>query len=120
MRKSAGIAAVALAVSGLAGAGAGASAAPAPEAQSSAVIRQFEGTVVSVNRSANTFRLRDTQRGVVRVKVNRRTRFERVNGLRGLRRGQSGIETTVRRSNGAWVAIEVERSGGGGRHGGDD
>jgi len=26
----------------------------------------------------------------------------------------------VRRSNGRWVALSVERSGGGGRHGGDD
>jgi len=30
------------------------------------------------------------------------------------------IEATVRRSNGRWVALSVERSGGGGRHGGDD
>jgi hypothetical protein len=28
------------------------------------------------------------------------------------------IEANVRRSNGAWVATFVERSGGGGRHGG--
>jgi hypothetical protein len=32
----------------------------------------------------------------------------------------TAIESIVRRSNGRWVAIEVERSGGGGRHGGDD
>ena len=32
----------------------------------------------------------------------------------------TAIEATVRRSNGRWVALEVERSGGGGRHGGDD
>jgi hypothetical protein len=30
------------------------------------------------------------------------------------------IEALVRRANGRWVAVEVERSGGGGRHGGDD
>jgi hypothetical protein len=30
------------------------------------------------------------------------------------------VESIVKRSNGRWVAIEVERSGGGGRHGGDD
>jgi hypothetical protein len=74
--------------------------------------------VVSVDRGANTFRLRDTERGTVRVKVNARTRYERVNGLRGLRAGMSNIEVRVRRSNGAWLALEVERSGGGGEHGG--
>jgi len=30
------------------------------------------------------------------------------------------VEATVRRSNGRWVALEVERSGGGGEHGDDD
>jgi hypothetical protein len=30
------------------------------------------------------------------------------------------VEATVKRSDGRWVAIHVERSGGGGRHGGDD
>jgi hypothetical protein len=51
-------------------------AATAPATQ--AATRQFEGTVVSVNRSARTFRLRDTQRGTVTIKVTSRTRFERV------------------------------------------
>jgi hypothetical protein len=31
-----------------------------------------------------------------------------------------GIESTVRRADGGWTATSVERSGGGGRHGGDD
>jgi hypothetical protein len=30
------------------------------------------------------------------------------------------VEATVKRANGRWVAVHVERSGGGGRHGGDD
>ena len=85
-----------------------------------AAVREYEGTVVSVNRDNRTFRLHDTERGTVRIKVNRNTRWERVDGLSGLRRGMSAIEATVRRSNGRWVALEVERSGGGGRHGGDD
>jgi hypothetical protein len=85
-----------------------------------AAVREYEGTVVSVNRDKRTFRLHDTERGTVRIKVNRNTRFERINGLRGLRAGQASIEAVVARSNGRWVALEVERSGGGGRHGGDD
>jgi hypothetical protein len=95
---------------------ASASAAPAR----AAALQEYEGTVVSVNRDNRTFRLRDTERGTVRIKVNRNTRFERIAGFSGLRAGQTNIEAVVRRSNGRWVALEVERSGGGGEHGGDD
>jgi hypothetical protein len=87
------------------------------EAQSAAT-RQFEGTVVSVNRDARTFRLRDSERGTVRIRVTRSTSFERISGLAGLRAGMRRVEATVRRSNGRWVATRVERSGGGGQHGG--
>ena len=85
----------------------------------SAATRHYEGTVVSVDRSARTFSLRDSERGTIRIKVTSRTRFERVS-FASLRSGASNIEATVRRSNGRWVATEVERSGGGGHHGGDD
>jgi Domain of unknown function (DUF5666) len=95
---------------------ASASAAPA----GAAAVREYEGTVVSVNRDNRTFRLRDTERGTVRIRVTRNTRFERIAGFGGLRVGQTNIEATVRRSDGRWVALEVERSGGGGEHGGDD
>ncbi len=90
----------------------------APAAASAAT--RFEGTVVSVDRGHRTFRLHDSERGTVRIRVTRRTRFERLSGFGALRRGMTRIEATVRRSNGRWVASEVERSGGGGRHGGDD
>jgi hypothetical protein len=90
----------------------------APATQAAA--RHFEGTVLSVNRSARTFRLRDVQRGTVTVKVTSSTRFQRVGGFAGLRAGLTRVEAVVRRSNGAWVASLVERSGGGGRHGGND
>ena len=93
-----------------------AAGAPAASAQT----REYEGTVVSVNRSDRSFQLRDSERGTVRVRVTSRTRFERISGLSGLRAGQRNIETVVRRSNGRWVALEVERSGGGGNHGGSD
>ena len=93
---------------------------PATAAATQAATRQFEGTVLSVNRSARTFRLRDAQRGTVTIKVTSSTRFQRVGGFTGLRAGLTRIEANVRRSNGAWVATFVERSGGGGRHGGSD
>ena len=81
---------------------------------------QYEGTVVSVNRDHRTFRLHDSQRGTIRIKVTSRTRFERIAGFSGLRKGMTRIEAMVHRSNGRWIASQVERSGGGGRHGGDD
>ena len=83
-----------------------------------AAVREFEGTVVSVNRDARTFRLHDTERGTKRIKVTSNTRFERIAGLAGLRKGMARIEAKVRRRDGRWIAIEVERSGGGGQHGG--
>jgi hypothetical protein len=100
---------------------AAAAATPAPAAApaGSAALREFEGTVVSVDRAERTFRLRDGERGTVRIRVTRRTRYERIDGLAGLRAGMRRIESTVRRVNGRWIALEVERSGGGGEHGGD-
>ena len=85
----------------------------------SAATREFEGTVVSVNRDSRTFRLRDSERGTVTVRVTSSTRFERVT-FSSLRSGQKNIEATVRRSSGRWVALEVERSGGGGDHDDND
>jgi hypothetical protein len=79
--------------------------------------RHFEGTVVSVDRAAKTFRLSDPERGTVRIKVISSTRFQRVT-FSSLKAGAKRIEATVRRSHGAWVATAVERSGGGGGHGG--
>jgi hypothetical protein len=81
---------------------------------------QYEGTVVSINKDKRTFRLQDTERGTIRIKVTRSTAFERIGGFKGLRVGMNRVEATVKRSNGRWVALHVERSGGGGRHGGDN
>ena len=98
-----------------------AAAPAAAEPAGAAAVRQFEGTVVSVDRDSRTFRLRDSERGTVRIKVTRRTRFDRIDGFAGLRAGMRNVETSVRRTDGRWVATEVERSGGGGEHGdGDD
>src|SRR3954471_4675739 len=91
-----------------------------PAAANAAAARHFEGMVVSVNRDKRTFRLRDFERGTVQIRVTRSTSFERISGFSGLRAGLTGVEATVRRSNGRWVAKHVERSGGGGHHGDDD
>jgi hypothetical protein len=82
---------------------------------------QYEGTVVSVNKQEKTFRLRDAQRGTIRIKVTRNTTFQRIAGFSALQAGMKRVDATVKRSNGRWVALHVERSGGGGgRHGGAD
>lgn len=85
-----------------------------------AALREYEGTVVSKNSDARTFRLRDSERGTVRIRVTNDTRFERIAGFAGLKVGATNIESTVRRRDGRWVAVEVERSGGGGEHGGNE
>jgi len=97
MKRIGTITAVAAAVTAAAlpATGAGATA-----AQTAAPLRQFEGTVASVNRDARTFRLRDVERGTVRIKVTSRTRFERLAGFSSLRRGLNRIEAKVRRRGG--------------------
>jgi hypothetical protein len=88
-----------------------------------AAVKQYEGTIVSVNRSNRTFRLRDAERGTVRIRVTSRTRFQRIAGFSSLKSGMTRIEATVHRSGGSWVANSVERSGGGGgggKHNGND
>jgi hypothetical protein len=89
------------------------SAAPAVAAPT-----QYEGTVTSIDRDARTFRLRDSQRGAIRIRVTRNTRWERIAGFSALRVNMKRVEATVTRRNDRWIALEVERSGGGGRHGG--
>ena len=72
--------------------------------------REFEGTVVKVNRDTRAFKLRDEGR-TVRVKVNRRTGYERLAGFGAIRVGMTDIEAVAVRRNGRWVATLVERSG---------
>ena len=81
---------------------------------------QYQGTVVGVSKAKHTFRLHDAQRGTIRIKVTRNTTFQRIAGFNALEVGMRRVEATVKRSNGRWVALHVERSGGGGRHGGAD
>jgi hypothetical protein len=69
---------------------------------------KYEGTVVSVDRDARTFKLRDGERGTIRIKVTGSTVFQRVS-FAGLKKGMRRVEATVKRSNGRWVATKVER-----------
>lgn len=111
-RKLAGITALgALVVAAAVTVPAGAAGPPS----ANAALREFEGTVVGKSVANRTFRLRDTPDdtsfGTVRIHVNRNTRYERVGGLRALQVGARNIEAVVRRADGRWIALEVERSG---------
>ena len=81
---------------------------------SAATVRHVEGRVLSVDRSASTFKLRDSQRGTFTIRVTNATRFERVS-FRSLKAGRT-VEATIRRVNGAWRATSVEPNSG--RHAG--
>ena len=86
---------------------------------SAATVRHFEGRVLSVNRSAKTFRLRDSERGTVTVFVVQSTRFNRTS-FAAVKTGHS-VEVTVRRVSGHWQASKVEpRTGAGQAEPGDD
>ena len=87
-----------------------------------ATARHFDATVISKDAKTRTFKANVQNRGVMRFKVTRSTRFERVAGFAGITKGRE-LEVIARRSNGRWVAISVEvsgRNGGGGRGGRDD
>jgi hypothetical protein len=92
------------------GVGAGAGAAEAA--------MHFEGTVVSKDKNAQTFHLKQDQGGgTFKFQVNDATKFERIAGFAAIKRGAKNIQVTARKSNGRWVAKKVERlgkSGGGG------
>jgi hypothetical protein len=88
-----------------------ASAVPAGAAVQTPGLTEFDGTVLSKNRDNRSFRLRDFERGTVRIFVTRNTRFERIAGFAGLRVGARNIEAVVRKREGRWIALEVERSG---------
>ena len=86
---------------------------------SAATVRHFEGRVLSVDRSAKTFRLRDSERGTVTVSVVSSTRFNRTS-FAAVKTGR-GVEVTVRRVSGHWQASKVEpRTGVNGTEPGDD
>jgi hypothetical protein len=71
----------------------------------------YDRRIVSVDRQNRSFRLRDLEHGVVRIRVVRATRYERIAGFSSLRRGPSWRWKSARGPCAAWVAVEVERRG---------
>jgi uncharacterized protein DUF5666 len=77
---------------------------------SAATVRHVEGRVLSVDRSASTFKLRDSQRGTFTIRVTSATKFERVR-FSTLSAGRT-VEATIKRVNGRWQATKVEPNAG--------
>jgi hypothetical protein len=89
------------------------SAAPAP-AKGGDKGPKLEGRVLSVNRSARTFRIRDAERGSATIAVTGSTRFERIS-FSALRAGKR-IQVLYRAGGGRNIATKLE-PGGGANHG---
>src|SRR5512134_711396 len=85
--------------------------------QASAVLRHIDGTVLSKNSDARTFRLRTEGGRTLRIRVNSTTRFERISGFAGLRRGLR-VEVNAKRTDSGLLARSIETRGGGGNGGG--
>jgi hypothetical protein len=80
--------------------------------RSRAGLREFQGTVLSVNRERRRFRLLRSSGRSVTLIVRRTTTFEDIDGFAGLRRGLTDVEVDARRSRGGrWIARHVELSG---------
>jgi hypothetical protein len=87
-----------------------------------AAVRHLDGTVLSKNANAKTFRITTQGGSRVTVRVNANTRFQRIaGGFSGLRKGLR-IEVEARATSGGLLATQVEpkESGGGGGHGGGE
>ena len=88
------------------------SAIAAPVAQA----REFEGEIVARNAEKKTFSIREDEGGgTFKVKVNKRTRFERIPGFGAIRVGRTDLEVIALKFNGRWIAQVVEVRGGSGR-----
>jgi Domain of unknown function (DUF5666) len=86
--------------------------------QAQAALKHFDGTVVSKNSDARTFRIKTESGNRVRFHVNGDTKFERIpGGFSGLDRGLR-VEVDAKRTNHGRLAklVEKHRSGGGGGH----
>jgi hypothetical protein len=79
-----------------------------------AALRHLDGTVVSKNADSNSFRIKTQSGNRIRIKVTSATRFQRIAGFDGLRKGLA-VEVEAKSTANGLVATHVEpRAGGGG------
>jgi len=84
-----------------------------------AALRHIDGTVVSKNADDHSFRIETQNGNRIRIKVSASTRFERIAGFGGLRKGLA-VEVDAKSTPNGLVATQVETRGGGGDGSGDD
>jgi hypothetical protein len=86
--------------------------------QAQAALRHFDGTVLSKNSDARTFRIETEHGRNVKFNVNGSTQFERIpGGFSGLHRGLR-VEVDATRTDRGLLARQVEKHRSGGGHGG--
>jgi hypothetical protein len=100
---------IALAVASVAAFGIAAGSAPAKHGDDNTTSK-LEGRVLSVNKTARTFRLRDSERGTATIVVTRSTKFDHIR-FSQVRPGKL-LEVRYRLTNGRKVATKVEPGGG--------
>ena len=80
-----------------------------PSTAAARSVHEFEGPIVGVNHDAHKFRLNDRHHGIVKFKVNGKTRYEDLGGghFGALHKGLR-VDVLARQSNGHWIAVEVD------------
>jgi hypothetical protein len=74
-------------------------------------LHEFKGKITSINRHGHKFRLRDRDHGKVRIKANRKTRYERpLHRFRDLFEGLR-VEVKADRKHRRWIAAKIEGRG---------
>jgi hypothetical protein len=86
-----------------------------------AALRHIDGIVVSKSADSHSFKLRTQSGSQVRIRVTSSTKFQRISGFGGLRKGLA-IEVEAKSTASGLVATHVETRGGGtgGGGGADD
>lgn len=85
--------------------------------QAGAVVKHYDGTVLSKNRDARTFKMQTESGRTLKLRVTGSTAFERISGFGGLHRDLR-IEVNAKRTDSGLVALKIETQGGGNGGGG--
>ena len=86
-------------------------AAPAvasPKAVMASKEDSLQGPITKVNRAKHTFKLNDHHRGIVKIKANKRTRYEQLSGFGALHKGLK-VDVNAHKKSGRWIADKIDR-----------
>lgn len=75
----------------------------------SSVHREFDGPITSINRDHHTFRMSAEHRGIVKIKANKNTRYERpLHNFGDLHKGLR-VDVNAHKKDGRWIADKIDR-----------